>query len=160
MQRSYSARKSCLEMATAGLKLARAPSRTTLAQEGPELETATGSWVPAGLHARPATPVAGEAGGRGEGSCTAPALQPSTPGGGEACRGEEKRSGDGGVDRPGCSTTLLPPPRLGGGCGGPGWCQGAGSHYRRRCPHTMVVSSDTMVVSSDTMVVSSAHHGG
>jgi hypothetical protein len=119
MQRSYSARKSCLETATAGLELARAPSRTTLAHEGPELETATGRWVPASLHARPATPVAGEAGGRGEGSCTAPALQPSTPGGGEACRGgEEKSSGAGGVDRPGCSTTLLSPPRLGGGGAG------------------------------------------
>jgi hypothetical protein len=64
-QRSYRARKSCLE--TAGLVLARAPSLTILAHVGAGLETV---WlpgrccVPASLHARPATPVAGEAGGK------------------------------------------------------------------------------------------------
>jgi hypothetical protein len=100
--------------------------------------------VPASLHARPATPVAGEAGGRGESSCNTPRLKPSTPGQGEAWEGgEEVRAGDGVGDLLGCWTSLLPPPpRLGGGCSGPGWCLGATPRYRRRGPHTMVVSSE------------------
>jgi hypothetical protein len=72
---------------------------------------------PTSLHARPATPVAGEAGGRGEDSCTAPAQWLSTPREGEACRGGEEKRSEGGVnDRLGCRTARLPPPpRLGGG---------------------------------------------
>jgi hypothetical protein len=74
-------------------------------------------WVPASLHARPATPVAGEEGGQGESSCNTPGLQLSTPGEGEAFRlGEEKRTGGGVDDRLACwvSLLVLPPPRLGG----------------------------------------------
>ncbi len=73
---------------------------------------------PAGLPAQPATPVEGEAGGRGEGSCSTPRLAPSTPGEGEARRGGEESDNGGGVDDhlTCCASPLLPPPpRLGGG---------------------------------------------
>jgi hypothetical protein len=96
------------------------------------------------------------------GSILTPGLHslPSTPGEGEAGRrGEEVRAG-GGVDRLGCwcpALLLLPPPQVrGGGCCVAGWCQGAAPRYRRRGPHTMVVSSELMVVSSE-MIGSKSH---
>ncbi len=101
---------------------------------------------------RPATPVEGEAGGRGVGACTAPSQPLSTPGEGEAGRREGGVRSGGGVDSLCCwvSTLLLPPPpRLGGGCSEPRRCQGATPCYWRRGPHTMVVSSELMVVSSE-----------
>jgi hypothetical protein len=73
---------------------------------------------PAGLPAQPATPVEGEAGGRGDGSCSTTRLAPSTPGEGEARRGGEESDTGGGVDDRliCCASPLLPPPpRLGGG---------------------------------------------
>ncbi len=96
------------------------PSLTTLTQEGAGLETVrlTGRWwVPASLHTRPATPVEGEAGGRGYSSCM-PSLQPTIPGEGEVSRrGVEVHAGGGVFDRLVCwITSLLPTPaRLGGG---------------------------------------------
>ncbi len=100
--------------------LARAPSLTMLAHVGAGLDTVRlpgRCCVPASLHAPPATPVAGEAGGRGESSCNTPRLKPSTPGQGEAWEGgEEVRAGGGVGDLLGCWSSLLPPPpRLGGG---------------------------------------------
>jgi hypothetical protein len=91
-------------------------SLTTLAQEGAGLEMGRLPGrvkFPASLQARPANPVEGEAGGRGESSCSTPRLAPSTPGEGEARRGGEERNTGGGVDgRLACCTSpLLPPPQ-------------------------------------------------
>jgi hypothetical protein len=83
---------------------------------------------PASLPARLATTVEGEAGVRGESSCSTPRLVPSTPGEGEARRGGEESDTGGGVDdRLACcaSPLLPPPPQLGGGCSEPWRCQGA-----------------------------------
>jgi hypothetical protein len=117
IHRSYRVMKSCLETAVV---LARAPSRTMLAQEGAGVGMGRlpGRWCPASLPSRPATPEEGEAGGRGESSCSTPRVAPSTPGEGEARgRGEEGCAGGEVVDLLGCWITALlpPPPRLGGG---------------------------------------------
>ncbi len=97
-QRSYRARKPCLETA---VWLARVPSLTMLAQEcaGVVIGRLPGRVsFPASLSSQPGTPVAGEAGGgQGETSCSTPRVATSTPGEGEAWRGEEKCAG-GGVD--------------------------------------------------------------
>jgi hypothetical protein len=116
MQRSYKARKSCLE--TAGSGLACAPPWTMQAKE----DACLGRGVLPGregvlapnLRARPATPLEGEAGGRGGTLLRrpyTPAVNPRRGGGGEegVCSG-------GGDDRlVFWLTLLLPPPPQGGG---------------------------------------------
>jgi hypothetical protein len=115
IQCSYKARKSCLM--TAGLVLACPSSLTMLTQEVAGLETVRlpgRYWVPASLHAQPATLLRGR---RWESSCNTPGLQPSTPGEGEAWRRwEELHTGGGVDDRLGCwvMSLLPPPPRPGG----------------------------------------------
>jgi hypothetical protein len=99
-------------------------------------------------------PVAGEAGGRGESSCSAPRIAPSTPGEGR-CGGLGRRDTLFVVwmtvwpagSQPCCLTA----PASGGGCNEPRWCQGAPPRYKRGGPHAMVVSSELMVVSSKLM---------
>jgi hypothetical protein len=76
-QRSYRVRNTCLETACldkAGGGLVYAPSRTMFAQEGQ-----AGSEVHAGLLARPATPVEGEAGGVADGEGLHPHAWPAQP---------------------------------------------------------------------------------
>ncbi len=97
---------------------------------------------PTGLLKLPTTPVEGE---EGAGVPTSLILHgpPSTPREEEVGRrGEEVHTG-GCVDRLFCrlsSRLRLPLPLAGwGGCGVPGWSQGATLRYWRRGPHTMVV---------------------
>ena len=127
-----------------------APPRTILAQEGasPGRGRLLGEGVSLGPAPpdRPTTPVEGEAGGQGVRACTAPDQPLSTPGEGEGGRREGGVRTGGGVDRLCCwvTTLLVPPlPRLGGGgCSKPVRCQGVTPRYRRRGPHTVVVSSE------------------